>query len=103
METRRQPLVANSAVVAIPLPPTIVQCTTVQHFLLARSFPLVDAERIALLFASLGITEEAYLRMFARLPSRYREAWLSEMREKGLLSEIQTWSIIDMLDALAAD
>lgn len=80
-----------------------VQDSTVQDILRERGFPYSDAQRIALLFASLGITEETYLRMFARLPARYREVWLSEMREKSLLSDIQSWVISDMLDALGAD
>lgn len=109
METRQRPFSApieslpDTAVHTDPGPSNAVQRSAVQDLLCACGFPYADAERIALLFASLGIADETYLRMFARLPSRYREGWLSEMRQKGLLSEIQAWVIVDMLDVLAAD
>lgn len=94
---------SETAVNTDPGPSIAVQDSTVQDILRARGFPYSDGQRIALLFASLGITDETYLRMFARLPARYREVWLSEMCEKRLLTDIQSWVISDMLDALAAD
>lgn len=67
--------------------------------LLSRGLPLTDSRRINHLLSSLGIVDRAYLRVFARLtPSR--EAWLSEMRRKGQLSEVQAWVIVDMLDTV---
>ncbi|KAI0718066.1 hypothetical protein C8T65DRAFT_693998 [Cerioporus squamosus] len=47
---------------------------------------LVDARRIVQLFASFGIKDLAYLRVFARMHSR--DGWLDEMHQKGELSEI---------------
>lgn len=94
---------SETAVNTDPGPSNIVQDSAVQDILRARGFPYSDAQRIALLFVSLGIADVTYLRMFARLPTRYREVWLSEMRQKGMLSDIQSWVISDMLDALAAD
>ncbi|EIW58925.1 uncharacterized protein TRAVEDRAFT_48068 [Trametes versicolor FP-101664 SS1] len=82
-----------------PGPSNTVQRVKIQDLLRARGFPYSDAQRIALLFGSLGITDETYLRMLAHLPSGYREAWLSEMRQKNLLSDIQSWGIMEMLDA----
>lgn len=94
---------SETAVNTDPGPSNVVQDSAVQDILRARGFPYSDAQRIALLFVSLGIADETYLRMFARLPARYRKVWLSEMRQKGMLSDIQSWVISDMLDALAAD
>lgn len=70
--------------------------------LLSRGLPLTDSRRITHLLSSLGIVDKAYLRVFARLaPSR--EAWLSEMRRKGQLSEVQVWVIVDVLDTVVMD
>lgn len=78
------------------------QSSDIENMLLSRGLPLVDAERIALLFSSLGIVDKTYLRVFARLaPSR--EAWLSEMRKNGQLSEIQAWVVVDILDTVVMD
>lgn len=65
--------------------------------LLLQGLPLEDAQCIALLFSSLGVIDKTYLRVFARLTPA-REAWMSEMRESGQLSEIQAWVVIDILD-----
>ncbi|EIW58193.1 uncharacterized protein TRAVEDRAFT_47362 [Trametes versicolor FP-101664 SS1] len=108
IETRQRSFVAPAeslppiVVHTDPGPSNAVQNAAVQDLLRARGLPHADVERIALLFASLGIADDTYLRIFACLPSRYREMWLSELREKGLLSEIQTWVILDMLDVLTA-
>lgn len=72
------------------------------NMLLARGLPSADAQRITLLFEALGITDETYLRVFARLDSS-RKVWLSAMPEKGELSEIQAWVVVDMLDAVIGD
>lgn len=74
----------------------------IEKMLLVRGLPLADAQRISLLFEALGITDETYLRVFARLDTS-RKAWLSAMREKGELSEIQAWVVVDMLDAVIGD
>lgn len=74
----------------------------IENMLLARGLPSADAQRITLLFEALGITDETYLRVFARLDTS-RKAWLSAMREKGELSEIQAWVVVDMLDAVIGD
>lgn len=108
IETRQRSFAAPAesllvtAVHTDPGPSNAVQNAAVQDLLRARGLPYADVERIALLFASLGVADDTYLRIFACLPSRYREMWRSELREKGLLSEIQTWVILDMLDVLTA-
>lgn len=90
-------------------PPIVAQTSTsrssssvIENMLLARGLPLADAERIALLFASLGIMDETYLRVFAHLAAS-RKAWLTATRERGELSEIQAWVVVDMLDAVMGD
>lgn len=74
----------------------------IENMLLARGLPSADAQRITLLFEALGITDETYLRVFARLDTS-RKAWISAMREKGEMSEIQAWVVVDMLDAVIRD
>lgn len=49
--------------------------------------PAADVERIAALFASHGVSGGAYVRVFARMASR--DAWLRELRERGLLSTLR--------------
>lgn len=61
-----------------------------------------DAQRIALLFSSLGVIDKTYLRVFARLTTS-RESWLSEMRQNGQLSEIQAWVVVDILNTAIVD
>ncbi|KAH9851948.1 hypothetical protein C2E23DRAFT_215198 [Lenzites betulinus] len=73
----------------------------VRDMLLAYALPRADADRIALLLAGKGIASVAYLRVFAGLGSR--EAWLLEMCEAGLLSEVQSRVVCDMLDAISQD
>lgn len=70
--------------------------------LLSRGLPLADSRHITLLLSSLGIVDKTYLRVFARLAAS-REAWLSEMRLKGQLSEVQAWVIVDVLDTVVMD
>lgn len=76
--------------------------SAIEDMLLARGVPLADAQRIALLFSSLGVIDKTYLRVFARLTTS-REAWLSEMRQKGQLSEIQAWVVVDILETAVTD
>lgn len=73
----------------------------VRDMLLAYALPRADADRIALLLAGKGIASVAYLRVFAGLGSR--EAWLLEMCEAGLLSEVQARVVCDILDAISLD
>ncbi|KAL1940696.1 hypothetical protein VTO73DRAFT_7737 [Trametes versicolor] len=83
-------------------PTSTPQHSDIEDMLLSRGLPLTDSRRINHLLSSLGIVDKAYLRVFARLvPSR--EAWLSEMRRKGQLSEVQAWVIVDMLDTVVMD
>lgn len=77
------------------------QSSDIEDMLLSRGLPLADAQRIALLFSSLGVIDKTYLRVFACLTTA-REAWLSEMRQNGQLSEIQAWVVIDILDTAVA-
>lgn len=74
-------------------------CTSVLEQLQRFSLPRGDAERLAALFASFGITNTAYLRVMARMDSR--DAWLGEMREEGVLSEIQMRVLREMLECVA--
>ncbi|PIL24849.1 hypothetical protein GSI_12735 [Ganoderma sinense ZZ0214-1] len=55
--------------------------TAVLGWIVSFDIPPADAQRITKLFASLGITDLAYLRAFARMESR--DAWLREMRENA--------------------
>ncbi|KAI0363117.1 hypothetical protein BV20DRAFT_976020 [Pilatotrama ljubarskyi] len=65
----------------------------------ARSFPVTDVTRIAELFTSFGVSDPAYMRVFARMCSR--DAWLRELRERGELSEIQMLVVRDVLETVA--
>ncbi|KAL1940697.1 hypothetical protein VTO73DRAFT_7738 [Trametes versicolor] len=77
------------------------QSSAIEDMLLSRGLPLADAQRIALLFSSLGVIDKTYLRVFARLTTS-REAWLCEMRQNGQLSEVQAWVVVDILDTAVA-
>lgn len=74
----------------------------IEDMLRAHGLPIADTQRIALLFASLGIADRTYLRVFSRLASSC-EAWFSKMRQEGQLSEIQAWVVVDMLDTVVVD
>lgn len=78
------------------------QSSAIEDMLLSRGLPLADGQRIALLFSSLGVIDKTYLRVFARLTTS-REAWLSQMRQNGQLSEIQAWVVVDILDTAVVD
>ncbi|KAL1940693.1 hypothetical protein VTO73DRAFT_7734 [Trametes versicolor] len=65
-----------------------------------QMLPAADVERISALFASHGVGEGAYVRVFARMISR--DAWLRELRERGLLSEMQFFVVRDVFDRVAA-
>ncbi|KAI0351370.1 hypothetical protein OH77DRAFT_950483 [Trametes cingulata] len=69
------------------------------EMLRARFLPAPDAARIAALFASFGVSDVAYVRLFARMASR--DAWLRELRERGLLSEMQMLVVRDALESEA--
>lgn len=53
------------------------------------------------LFASFGISDLAYLKIFARMHSR--DGWLSELRQKGDISEIQMRVLRELLDQVAKE
>lgn len=63
--------------------------------------PAAGVERISALFASHGVGEGAYVRVFeARMTSR--DAWLRELRKRGLLSEMQFFVVRDVFERVAA-
>ncbi|KAI1796799.1 hypothetical protein LXA43DRAFT_1153842 [Ganoderma leucocontextum] len=74
---------------------------TVLGWIVSFDIPPADALRITELFASLGISDMVYLRVFARMESR--NEWLREMRENGQLSEIQMRILRDMLERIATE
>ncbi|TFK92624.1 hypothetical protein K466DRAFT_212288 [Polyporus arcularius HHB13444] len=71
------------------------------ELLVGASIPHADAQRLVRLFASFGIKDIVYLRVFARMDSR--DSWLDEMQQKGEVSEIQMRVIQELLDKVACD
>ncbi len=63
--------------------------------------PAQDVERLALLFASMGIADLVYLRVLARMHSR--DGWLRELREKGAVTEIQMRVLREMLESIVRE
>lgn len=72
----------------------------IRDMLIARGLPVADAQRVALLLTSLGIVDLTGLRVFSRLT--VCDTWISEMRQKESLSEIEAGVIRDLLDTARA-
>ncbi|KAI0766112.1 hypothetical protein BD413DRAFT_571415 [Trametes elegans] len=62
--------------------------------LLTRALSRADAERIVALLSSKGVPDVGYLRVLAHMASRH--GWLKEMRDEGLLTEIQMRVLLEM-------
>ncbi len=71
------------------------------ELLVGAYIPHADTQRLVRLFASFGIKDIAYLRVFARMDSR--DSWLNEMQQKGEVSEIQMRVIQELLRKVACD
>ncbi|KAI0358158.1 hypothetical protein OH77DRAFT_1435346 [Trametes cingulata] len=86
----------------MPRPPTtpVPASLDFASLLRARFLPESDATRIADLFASFGVSDGAYMRVFARMASR--DAWLRELSQRGQLSEIQMFVVRDVLETVKA-
>ncbi|KAH9893138.1 hypothetical protein C8Q73DRAFT_519336 [Cubamyces lactineus] len=69
--------------------------------LLEYELPYADAERLVELLGSLGIGDTQYLRVLGNMVSC--DAWLSELRVEGKLSEIQLRILREILDQLARE
>lgn len=76
-------------------PPDIVTRLT------ASALPRADAEHLAGVLASLGVTNAAYLRVFGKM--RTRDAWLEELRVVGRLTEIQARVVRELVERAAED
>lgn len=59
---------------------------------------MADAQHIALLLSSLGIVDMVGLRLFSRLT--VCDTWISEMRQKESLNEVEAGVIRDVLDTV---
>lgn len=70
----------------------------IRDMFIARGLLVTDAQRIALLLSTLGVVDKAGLRVFSRLT--FCETWISEMRQKERLSEIEAGVIRDVLDTV---
>lgn len=69
--------------------------------LVASALPRADAEHLAGVLASLGVTNAAYLRVFGKM--RTRDAWLEELRVVGRLTEIQARVVRELVERAAED
>ncbi len=69
--------------------------------LVASALPRADAERLAGVLASLGVTDASYLRVFGKM--RTRDAWLEELRAVGRLTEIQIRVVRELVESAAED
>lgn len=76
--------------------PPSVNPFAIRDMFISRGLPVADAKRVALLLSSLGIVDMVGLRVFSRLT--FCEAWISEMRQKESLNEVEAGVIRDVLD-----
>lgn len=84
-----------------PLASTPDASGVIPSFLYRLRFPAHDAEKIALLFKSMGVEDKEYLEILATL--EMRNQWLEELREGGDLTPIQARLLKEGLDRLARD
>lgn len=68
----------------------------IRDMFISRGLSVADAQRVALLLSSLGIVDTVGLRVLSRLT--FCETWISEMRQKESLDEVEAGVIRDVLD-----
>lgn len=80
--------------------PPSVNPFAIRDMFISRGLPVADAQRVALLLSSLGIVDMVGLRVLSRLT--FCETWISEMRQKESLNEVEAEVIRDVLDTFRA-